>query len=59
MTDMRSELDDNMMAYLADLSAEVGGRSAPVTYAWVGSFDSDGRFRPDEREDLHGMRMIP
>jgi hypothetical protein len=56
---MRSELDDNMMAYLADLSAEVGGRFAPVTYAWVRSFDPDGRFRPDEREDLHGMRMIP
>jgi hypothetical protein len=52
-------LDDNMMAYLADLSAEVGGRFAPVTYAWVRSFDPDGRFRPDEREDLHGMRMIP
>ena len=52
-------MDDQMMAFLADISAECGGRFVPVTYAWVGSFDSDGRFRPDEREDLHGMRMIP
>jgi hypothetical protein len=52
-------LNDEMMAFLADLSAECGGRFAPVTYAWVGSFDPDGAFRPDEPEDLHGMRSIP
>jgi hypothetical protein len=52
-------MDDQMMAFLADLSAEHGGRFAPVTYAWVGRFDPDGRFRPDEREGWHGMRMIP
>ncbi len=52
-------MDDNMMAFLADLSAEHGGRFAPVTYAWVGSFDPDGRFHPDEREGLRGTRMVP
>jgi hypothetical protein len=53
------EMDDNMMAFLADISAECGGRFAPITYAWVGSFDPDGGFQPDEREDLQGMRMVP
>jgi hypothetical protein len=52
-------MDNNMIAFLADISAECGGRFAPVTYAWVGSFDRDGAFHPDEREDLHGMRMVP
>ena len=52
-------MNNKMMAYLADISAECEGRFVPVSYAWVGSFDPVGGFHPDERDDLHGMRMIP
>jgi hypothetical protein len=59
LTDRRREVDDDMMAFLADLSAEHGGRFAPITYAWIGSFDPDGVFHPDEQDDLHGTGVIP